>query len=202
MSCAGLRRAVLIAVAAVLLSTATRGEDRVTIQRAGATGSMTLTGEIEDFTARRITLRVLDSATRRSFPTADVLAIETHRSEEHQRGLQELADGNHVAAEPLLATAIDKDVRQWVQQDLLADLVRCARRRGDRRAAGEYFVRMIVQEPSSRHWEATPLVWAPEEAEQRLRTARRMAGIFDGGSAVGTSILLLDEAHLEVGSAR
>jgi tetratricopeptide (TPR) repeat protein len=194
------RRCRVLRACALVLVVAppdTHGEDRVTVQRAGATGSMTITGEVEDFTARRLTLRIQDGAVRRSFPTEDVVSIETHRSEPHRQGLEALAAGRFADAESLLAAAINKDVRRWVQQDLYADLVRCALRRGDRRAAGNWFVRMIAQEPSSRHWGTAPLVWSAEEINGELREAATgwLASSDDGVRLPGASILLLDVQH-------
>lgn len=192
------RRAVVAAAAVLAVAGNLQAADRVTVQRAGSSGTMTLTGEIEDYTARRLTIRLQDADVRRSVAPEEILEIDTHRSEEHQRGREELAKDNHLAAEPLLAAAIEKDVRPWVQQDLLADLVRCAIRRGDRRAAGGYFARMIVQEPSSRHWGVAPLIWATEETGKELRSAavEWLASSADGVRLLGASILLLDQSHM------
>lgn len=193
-------RSSLSLVAVCLLAVDTvPAADRVTVQRAGATGAMTLTGEIEDYTARRLTIRLPDSDVRQSYAPDEIVRIETRQSEAHRRGLEELAAANHAAAEPLLVAALDSDARPWVQQDLLADLVRCAVCRGDRRAAGQYFVRMILHEPSSRHWEVTPLVWATEETGKELRVtaAEWLAAPAEGVRLLGASILLLDESHVD-----
>ena len=182
-------------VLALLVGNA-RGEDRVTIQRRGSTGTMTISGEIEEVTARRLTLLIQDGKVRRSFPTDDVVSIETTRSESHGRGLQAFAAGRHAEAEQLLLQAIDDDVRTWVQQDLYADLIRCAARRSDRLTAGQYFARMIAQEPSSRHWEAAPLIWSAEPIDRELRSAAEgwLASTEHGVRLLGSSILLLDES--------
>lgn len=174
-----------------------RAEDRVTIQRSGSSGTMTVTGEIEDYTAQRLTIRLQEGTARRSFPAAEVVGIETYRSESQERGQQELSANNFAAAEAFFAAALKEEVRRWVQQDLYADLVRCAACRGDRAAAGTWFVRMIEQQPESRYWGVTPLIWGAENVGDDLRNAAAtwLNSPTDAARLIGASILLLDAAQ-------
>lgn len=188
-------RLVGLAPALSLMIGAALGEDRVTVQRRGSQGTMTITGRIEDVTARRLTLLMQDEKVRRSFPIEEVVAIETHRSTAHRQGLDAFAAGKYAEAESLLASAIDQDVRKWVQQDLYADLIRCSVRRGNRGDAGAYFGRMLEQEPTSRYWNVSPLIWGAEEIDGELRRSavEWLASPEEGVRLLGASILLLDE---------
>lgn len=191
------RALLILGVLAACRPVAGRADDRVTLQRAGSAGAITVVGEIEDFTSRRLTIRVKGAGSLQSFPADEVLTVSTSHSPAHQQGLQAFEAGAYAVAEQEFARALAVEGRSWVQQDLLAGMVRSAMRRGDRISAANSFVRMVEQEPATRHWGVIPLMWAPESIGRELRSEaeRLLAARPEAARLLGASILLVDAAH-------
>jgi tetratricopeptide (TPR) repeat protein len=169
-------------------------EDRVTVQPSEVGSPIVVVGEIDEFNARRITIRVNSGVPLLSYPTDEVLNVSTHYGQQHLQGVSEFEAGHTGEARRLLEEALPREPRVWVQRELRAWLVRCALRDSDRRTAGIEFVEIVNSDAETRHWGVAPLVWAPESIGDSLREAAGnwLAARPDPVKLLGASILLLD----------
>jgi tetratricopeptide (TPR) repeat protein len=151
-------------------------------------------GDITEFNARRIVIRVKSGNPVRTHPADEVRHIETNYIAPHERGLAAFEAGDTLAAEREFEQALQQEPRRWVQEELRAWLVRCAIRRGDRAAAGAQFAKILESEVDTRHWGVAPLVWAPETIGDALRSEARkwLTSRVEGVRLLGASVLLLD----------
>lgn len=141
--------------------TAASGQDRVVLRRGNLAGRVTISGTIDDCTGHELRMRSGDG-TVRTYPTADVVSIETPQTEPHDRGLKLLADNEVEEALREFDTALRKESRTWVRREILALQVRCGLRRGDYPLAGARFLAILKSDPGTRHFGLIPLAWSPE----------------------------------------
>lgn len=171
--------------------------DRVTIRPEESGGLMTLTGTIADFTDEALTLHPAGRTGAETIPARSVLAIETYRTPGHQTGIESYQRGDIPAAVQAFEQALQSENRSWVRQEILAWLVRCHRRRGDRDAAVSRFVEIVTTEPRTRHWGVAPLGWTAEPLSPRLQVAAKqwLVAKPEAVRLVGASLLMSETTH-------
>lgn len=168
-------------------------QDRVVI-RGSTGGRVTLTGVIEDYTGREITIRGQATATKR-YPAASVIEVETLQQPAHVQGLKRLDEGQVEAGVKELESALKQENRVWVRREILATLVRAGVRMGDLLRAGSRFLVLVESDPETRYFSWIPLIWAPRE---RLPDATReqarewLLDDFEVAQLIGASLLLDD----------
>jgi len=171
--------------------------DRVTIHPEGTSSAITLVGDVVDFNRRELKLQQKTGAGLRYIPADEILSVETYHGDAHRRAVREFAAGEIGQAESSFLAAYAEDHRPWVQRELLAGLVRCARRQGQFAVAAARFLQIIKSEPATRHWSAVPLIWAPEAipADTRDEATVWLRHHTQAGRLIGASVLLQDPAH-------
>ncbi len=166
--------------------------DRVTIRPEGSVGLMTIVGDVADYTADALTIRVSGGGPPRSVPSGEVVAVEVYRTPDHQRGLEHYRQGEIEPAVAAFQRALETEGREWIRRELYAELVRCHSRQGELGLAVTRFVQLVESDPHHRHWGVAPLLWTPEPIPPLLQaTARRW--LVSPNSAVrlvGASLLL------------
>lgn len=183
-----------LAVWCLFGSTPANAADRVVIQKPGSTGKVVIEGRIEDFSAAGLELKPAAGGPIQRFSTAEVLDFETPLTAGQTRGLELWNAGEIAEAADQFELALKQEQRLWMRREILAELVRCAVRRGDFAAAGSRFQAIWKSDPGTRHLRVIPLLWGAEPVDSRARDAAR--GWMNGGNEVarliGASLLLQD----------
>jgi tetratricopeptide (TPR) repeat protein len=186
---------LLLAAAIPLLSTCTaQAQDKVILQRTSLSARVTVSGLVENYTGTEITIRTETDEPPKTFPSADVVEIQTAQTDSHTRGLKLLAEGQVEQAVRELDVAVKKEPRTWVRREILAALVRCGLRRGDYATAGARFLALVKSDPTTRHFRVIPLVWAPQAIapDARREAVTWMNGRVEAGRLIGASLLYDD----------
>jgi tetratricopeptide (TPR) repeat protein len=188
----------LLATVVVCAEDAARAQDKVILRRSNAAARLTVTGIVEDYTGTDLTIRVEGDESLKTFPSADVVEIQTAQHESHTRGLKLLSEGQVELAMRELEAAIKREPRTWVRREILAALVRCGLRRGDYSVAGARFLALLKSDISTRQFRIIPLVWAPEPIARETRAEAQtwMRGKVEAGRLMGAS-LLYDDLELK-----
>ena len=176
------------------LSPAAWSDDRVTVLPEGKSDPFVVVGDVQSFNARMITIRAKSGIPVQTYPTETVLDVETRQVPGYTRGVTAFDRGDVAQAEAEFLQAANLEKRLWVREEIYGWLVRCARRRNDRSAAGEYFNQILAIEPETRQWGVVPLVWAAETIDDTLHNsaARWLTSQDEGTRLMGASTLLLD----------
>ncbi|REJ86783.1 MAG: hypothetical protein DWQ34_26235 [Planctomycetota bacterium] len=195
----GSRSALMCLLLASGASPVTRGDDRVTVLPEGKSKPIVVVGDVQSFDARMITIRVKSGIPIQTFPTESVLDVETRQVPGFTRGIDAFESGDIARAEAEFLQAVSLEKRLWVREEIYGWLVRCARRRGDRTAAGEYFNQILSIEAETRQWGLVPLVWAAETINAALQdsAAKWLTSLDEGTRLMGASALLLDSRRSE-----
>lgn len=175
----------------VVLTTELAAADRVTIRPEGGVGLVTLVGDVVDYNADVLTIRV-SGGPPRMVPAAEVAAVETYRTPDHQRGLAHYRQGELEAAVAAFQRALETEGREWMRRELYAELVRCHSRQGDLGLATTRFVQLVESDPHHRHWGVAPLLWTPEPLPPLLQATARRWLVSPNAAVrlVGASLLL------------
>jgi tetratricopeptide (TPR) repeat protein len=184
----------LLAVAITLLPVAAQAQDKVILQRSSLSARVTVSGVVENYTGTEISIRTDNDEPPKTFPSADVVEIQTPQTDSHTRGLKLLAEGQVEQAVRELDVAVKKEPRTWVRREILAALVRCGMRRGDYAAAGSRFLAIVKSDPTTRHFRVIPLVWSPEliSPDTRSEAVSWLSGRVEAGRLIGASLLYDD----------
>ncbi len=170
------------------------GQDKVVLQRPNLASRLTISGLVVDYTGAEISIRTDANEPARTYPAAEVVEIQTNQVAAHTQGLKLLAEGKVDEAIREFDTAIQKETRTWVRREILANIVRCALRRGDYVLAGSRFLALIKSDPTTRDFRLIPLVWAPETIPGDARAEARvwMGGQVEAARLIGASLLYED----------
>ncbi len=150
-----------------------QAEDRVTLIPSGAVDPVIVIGTVEDYTGEEMILQREGQPVGDRYPARSIQAVQTWRSATHEQGLVEFNAGTNAPAEQSLLKAMQEESRDWIKREILALLVRCAIRRGDWSTAGDRFLQIVQQDPTSPHWNVAPLVWAPQSLGDSQKTEAR-----------------------------
>lgn len=198
-------RILLVGICVIAGLPTARGQDKIILRHGKSGGKMTISGIVEDYTGEQITIRGEGGEPTRTYPGSEVVEIETTRSLPHARGIELFEEGQVEQAIGELETALKKEPRAWVRREILATLVRCFLRRGDRAAAANRFLALVKSDPATRHFGVIPLAWAPEPISNDAREDARTwtAGTSEPARLIGASLLIDDpvwgkEARAEI----
>lgn len=139
----------------------TVAEDRVLIQQPGGS-RLPVTGLVEDYTGRDLTIRLKVGDKLRTYPRAEVIEIQTAYTQRHEKGRQLLANGHATEAAVELNAALKEEDRAWVRREILALLVKCALWDGDYRTAVTRFLPILESDAETFHFNVAPLAWSDE----------------------------------------
>jgi tetratricopeptide (TPR) repeat protein len=190
-SCPTARVARLLLTIVLLSTGAAQAQDKVILQRSSLSARVMVSGVVENYTGTEISIRTDNDEPPKTFPSADVVEIQTAQTDSHNRGLKLFAEGQVEQAVRELDVAVKKEPRTWVRREILAVLVRCGLRRGDYAAAGSRFLAIVKSDPTTRHFRVIPLVWAPETipADARSEALAWMNGRVEAARLIGASLL-------------
>lgn len=155
------------------LTSVCRADDRVTFIPRGASDPVVLIGTIEDLTGAELQFRRSGQTVSDHYPADAVVSFQTWRTEVHLQGIELLKTGENALSEQALLKSLREESRHWVLREILADLVRCAIRRGDWEAAGERFRQITDQDPLTPHWNVAPTFWAPHSLSDQQKALAR-----------------------------
>jgi hypothetical protein len=169
-------------------------QDKVVLQRSNMSSRLMISGFVEDYTGIEVSIRTEAGEPARTYPSAEVVEVQTAHVEAHTRGLKLLAEGQVDEAIRELETALKKELRTWVRREILATIVRCGLRRGDYVVAGSRFLALVKSDPTTRQFRTIPLVWAPEPISRDARAEARVwiQGPVEAARLIGASLLYED----------
>lgn len=154
-------RALLVLFLASL-STAIHAQDRVILQPDGTSGTVSLRGEIIDYTGRELVIRPRELGDIKRYPASTVREIQTAYHDSHLAGREALARRDWATCEDKLATALNQETRTWVRRDILALQVRSALEQGKWLQAARRFLLIVESDPRTIHYDLIPLLWIGE----------------------------------------
>ena len=118
-------------------------QDHVVLQVEGQSSRMVVPCQIVDYTGEKITVQLKSGAGQKTYPAEQVVEVRTGWLESHERGRKLFAERHVEDAVRSLQEALVSEKRTWVRREILALLVRCALRQGDRAAAGTRFLMLV-----------------------------------------------------------
>lgn len=185
-----------VAICVVAAASGVLAQDKVVLQRPNLSSRLTISGLVEDYTGVEVSIRTEAGEPPRTYPSAEVIEVQTVQIEAHTQGLKLLAEGQVDEAIRELETARKKELRTWVRREILAAIVRSGLRRGDYVLAGSRFLALVKSDPTTRHFRTIPLAWAPETISHDARDEARLwiQGPVEAGRLIGAS-LLYDDAE-------
>ena len=144
-------------------------QDRILIQQPGGS-RFPISGYVEDYTGREITLRLKPNEAVRRYPRADVIEVTTEYTPHHDRGRRLFATGKIAEASQEFAAALEDEDRPWVRREILAGQVKCALWTGDYHAAVSRFQAIVQSDAETFQYGLVPLNWTddPPAAEMRF----------------------------------
>ena len=180
-----------------LFSSPLAAQDQVILQTEGTSSRLTLPCQIVDYTGERITVQFKGGPTQKTYPAEQVVEVRTAWLESHELGRKLLAERKLDEAAKALQSALVVEKRGWVQREILASLIRCSLRSGDRASAGTRFLKLLESDRTTRNFGLIPLVWASEQVPGAAKAQARiwLTQESDTTRLLGAS-LLLDDASL------
>lgn len=153
-----------------------------------------MSGIVDDYTGRELTLLVRSGEAPRKYPRQDVIEVQTAYTAHHEKGRQLLAKGQPVEAKTELNQALKEEDRAWVRREILAQLVRCALWNGNYRSATPLFLSIVESDPETMHYGLAPLAWTetPSDADIKLDARGWMGDRSVVSQLIGASHLLFD----------
>lgn len=176
-----------------------RAQDQVILQTDGASSRLVMSCQIVDYTGEKLTVQFQGSATQKTYPADQVVEVHTTWLESYERGRKLWSERRCAEAIEALHSALTVERRAWVRREILALLVRCSLRTGDRAAAGARFLTLLESDRTTRHFGLIPLVWASEELTGAAKSQARAWLTLESDVArlIGSSLLLDDVATRE-----
>jgi signal peptidase II len=169
------------------------GSDRVTVQQAGRTSRITVTGDIQDYTGRGLILKRRSGGGLMRYSRDEVIDVVTSHSRRHIEGRKLLAEGRIAEADAAFTQALDEEDRTWVRRDILASQVKCALWRGDDRLAAQRFLHIVDSDSDTLYFGLMPLVWQEQPSASVVAAAadarRWLQGPSDASRLIGASWL-------------
>jgi len=155
-----------------------------------------VTGIVEDYTGRDLTIRLRVGDKLRSYPRSEVVEVQTAYTARHDKGRQLLANGHAVEAAVELNAAVKEEDRTWVRREILALLVKCALWDGDYRTAVSRFLLIAESDAETFHFDVAPLAWTDDApgGNVRLEAKSWLAARSPISKLFGASHLLSDPA--------
>ena len=155
-------------------------------------GTTTIRGKILDYTNGVLTLELAERKVVRSFAAKNIVKVETPLTESHIAALAHFSAGEISSARNELLRADKDETRRWVRNDILALLIRCDLREGNRVSAASRFIELVDADPQTRHFHLIPLTWLPGQPTQpALARARNWLALDEPvPRLLGASLLL------------
>jgi hypothetical protein len=168
--------------------------DIITLQREGSVGRITLRGMVRDFTGRTLEFLPGAGGGMQSYPSSEVVSVESPQIDAHRRGVSEFGAGKIVEAAASFDGALKEEKRSWMRREILAMSIRCALYRGDRAAAGTRFLALLQSDPETKQFELIPLVWNNAPLDPAIAAQGRgwLGHSTEAGRLIGASLLLND----------
>lgn len=127
----------------------------------GAVDPVVVIGQIEDVTGEVLLIKRMGQTVADRYAASTIQSVQTWRSPLHEQGLKEFEAGDNAKAELSLQKALHEESRDWMQREILAQLIRCEIRRADWGEAGTMFLKITRDDPTTQFWNVAPLQWAP-----------------------------------------
>ena len=187
------RTLYFLLVLAHLPSTAAFAEDTVWMKSSGPSDRVyKRVGTVNDYTGETLTL-----APDTRIPADRVVRIDSDWTEAQQVGDKAFAAGDFEKSLTAYGQALRDEPRGWVRRQIMTQMVWCYRGLGKSDLAALAFVSLIKADPTSRSFDAIPLVWN-SSATKRVDTAKARDWLSDENAAarlVGASHLLSTPDH-------
>ncbi len=116
-------------------------------------------GEILDYNQQRLELKTVDGNRTRTFPADQVKRIQTKYLPEHLAAHDSTDGGDHVTAFELLNQAYQKELRPWVQREILDQQIQLTTRASQHVTSAQLFAKLIQSDAQTRFFHRIPVMW-------------------------------------------
>lgn len=130
------------------------------------------TGEVIDFTREALRYRSTQGKETK-IPAARIIRVEPSLIESHASADEQFQAGNFKDAQVAYRTAFRAEKRNWLRREILSQIVKSYINLSDWRAAAQAFLLLYQDDPSTRHFDAIPLVWRPFQPDAATATEAR-----------------------------
>ena len=177
-------------------------QDHVVLQTEGTSSRLTMPCQIVDYTGERITVLFKSGVDPKSYPAGQVIEVRTAWHELYELGRKLFTERKLDEATRALQAAFVSEKRAWVRREILALLIRCHLRTGDRASAGSRFLQMLESDPTTQQFGLIPLIWASESVSGAAKSQARewLKQESDTARLLGASLLLDDGASGDTAS--
>lgn len=194
--------AAAIAIAAIRLLPAqfAAAEDSVLITSSDGRTPAQRQGQIVEFTGAE--LRLKSSAGREErIPASRVVEVRTTWTVDHLIGRERRKAGQLDEAIDAFQQAKEKETRPWARRQIMSEIAGCHAENGRFDLAGDEFLRIVVSDPTTRHFDVVPIPWrvfAPDAAlETRAETWLAAGDKLPAAALLGASWLLSTSRRAE-----
>jgi tetratricopeptide (TPR) repeat protein len=147
-------------------------QDRIVHRQPGGS-RFPISGYVEDYTGRELSVRLRPNEAVRRYPRADVIEVVTEYTPHHEKGRRLFASRKINEARQEFAASLNDEDRPWVRREILASQVRCALWTGDYQQAALRFLPIVESDPETFHYSLVPLNWTDDEPASKLRRDAR-----------------------------
>jgi tetratricopeptide (TPR) repeat protein len=162
-------------------------QDTVVITSADGKSQLTRQGEIVDYTGKELTLKTL-AGREEPIAAARVLEIKTEWLADHLRAREAYRSGKLDDAIAAWQQAKEREKRPWARRQIMAELVECHAEAGRFDQAGDEFLRIAAEDPTTPHMAVIPLPWRALPPDAALE---ERAGIWmSAGSRIPAATVL------------
>ncbi|OHB80424.1 MAG: hypothetical protein A2V98_21030 [Planctomycetes bacterium RBG_16_64_12] len=127
-------------------------------------------GRVQDYTGRALEIE-LPGGLKRSFPADQVVRIETQYTPRQVEAEKRFAEGEYASALALYREARNTDPRRWVRRQITAQMVWCHQALEQPELAGEEFLLLLLDDPTTPYFACIPLAWVPSQPSLALERA-------------------------------
>lgn len=162
-------------------------QDTVVLTSTDGKSRLTRQGEIVDYTGQELRLKTL-SGREEPIAAGRVIEIKTTWLADHLRGSEFVRAGKLDDAIAALQQAKESERRPWARRQIMAELVECHLDAGRIDLAGDEFLRIIADDPTTQHFAVIPLPWRALPPDAALEA--RAAAWLSAGSKIPAATVL------------
>jgi tetratricopeptide (TPR) repeat protein len=148
---------LLLVVLCVNFCPLVSADDKLHLRAENGVGQFMLKGEVVSWSGNMLNFRLSTSGLLKTYPTRDVINVETYQGVDYENGLKLLKNDQYAEAISPLKAALKLESRTWFKQDILAQLVICYINSNQTENAVDAFIQITILDPETRHLKLIPL---------------------------------------------
>jgi tetratricopeptide (TPR) repeat protein len=163
-------RTIHVVLLCLVLAAPAVAQDAVFLSTGSGGGRTKVSGRVLDYTGRELQMELAGSR-QQSYPSAQVLQIETAYGSKQVEADAAFAKGRCDQALTLYQQAMKDEPRRWVQRQILAGIINCYHSLEQDDRAGEMFSQLLRADPLTPYFDCIPLAWMPRQPSLAVEKA-------------------------------